>query len=89
MMLTWGINHKRITYDQLSLTQWVQDFTKNLLEEKLVLRRDTMLSYLGDLMEDATDFLWQRTKVAHVVLLCEMERGTVTWEDGDKIDPIR
>ena len=34
-----------------------------------------MISYLWDLMEDATDFSWQGAKAAHAVLLCEMERG--------------
>ena len=40
-------------------------------------------------MEDATDFLWQGAKAAHAVLLCEMERGFLQWEDGDRIDRIR
>ena len=48
-----------------------------------------MVSYLADLMEDATDFSWQGAKAAHAVLMCEMERGTVKWEDGDRIDRIR
>ena len=48
-----------------------------------------MVSYLADLMEDATDFTWQGAKAAHAVLMCEMERGTVQWEDGDQIDRIR
>ena len=52
-------------------------------------RKDTMISYLADLMEDATDFTWQRAKASHAVLLCEMERGTLQWEDGDRIDRIR
>ena len=53
-----GVNRQRVTYDQLSLTQWVQGFCKNILDEKSSQRRDTMVSYLGDLMEDATDFTW-------------------------------
>ena len=48
-----------------------------------------MVAYLGDLMEDATDFLWQGAKAVHAVLLCEMECGTVTWEDQERIDRIR
>ena len=28
-------------------------------------------------------------KAAHAVLLCEMERGSVTWENEDQIDRIR
>ena len=84
-----GINRQRVTYGQLSLTQWVQGFCKNILEEKSSQRRDTMVSYLGDLMEDATDFTWQGAKAAHAVLMCEMERGSLQWEDTDQIDRIR
>ena len=78
-----------VTYDQLSLTQWVQGFCKNILEQKSNFRRDTMVSYLSDLMEDATDFSWQGAKAAHAVLLCEMERWSLTWENGERIDRIR
>ena len=40
-------------------------------------------------MEDATDFSWQGAKAAHAVLLCETERGSLQWEDLDRIDRIR
>ena len=72
-----GANRQRVTYDQLSLTQWVQRFCKNTLEEKSSKTKDTMVSHLSDLMEDATDFTWQGAKAAHAVLMCEMERGTL------------
>ena len=84
-----GVTHQRITYDQLSLTQWVQGFCKNVLEQKSSSRHDTMVSYLSDLMEDAADFSWQGAKAAHAILLCEMERGSLTWENGERIDRIR
>ena len=84
-----GVSRQRVTYDQLSLTQWVQGFCKNILEQKSSDRREIMVSYLGDLMEDATDFSWQGAKAAHAVLLCEMERGSLQWEDLDRIDQIR
>ena len=45
--------------------------------------------YLHDLMEDATDFTWSSAKAAHAVLLCEMERGTVSWSDTNRIGWIR
>ena len=82
-----GVSRQRVTYDQLSLTQWVQGFCKNILEQK---SSDSMImvSYLSDLMEDATDFSWQGAKAAHAVLLCEMERGSLQWEDLDRIDRI-
>ena len=74
-----GVNRQRVTYDQ----------RKNILEEKSSQRRDTMVSYLGDLMEDATDFTWQGANAAHAVLMCEMERVSLQWEDTDRIDRIR
>ena len=48
-----------------------------------------MISYLGDLMEDTLDFSWQGAKAAHAVLLCEMERGSLSWEDTERIDRVR
>ena len=39
-------------------------------------------------MEDATEFTWQGAKAAHAVFMCEMERGTLQWEDTDGIDRI-
>ena len=84
-----GVSRQQVTYDQLSLTQWVQGFCRNVLEERSGSRKDTMISYLTDLMEDATDFSWQGAKASHAVLLCAMKRGALQWEDGDRIDRIR
>ena len=39
-----GINRKRVTYDQLSLIQWVQGFCKNILEEESEKRYHDFLS---------------------------------------------
>ena len=41
-----GQNRTRVTYDQLSLTQFAQGFIKNVLEEKSEKIREKMLSYL-------------------------------------------
>ena len=84
-----GATRQRMNYDQLSLTQWVQGFCRNVLEERDRGRKDIMISYLSDSMEDATDFSWQGTKAAHALLLCEMERGSLQWKDADRIDRIR
>ena len=40
-------------------------------------------------MEDATDFSWHGAKAAHAVLLCEMERGSLQWEDTNQLDRIQ
>ena len=84
-----GANRQRISYDQLSLTQFVQGFSKNILEETDHKIREKMLQYLSELMEDATDFAWASAKAAHAVLLCEMERSSVNWTQTHRIDRIR
>ena len=84
-----GSTKQRISYDQLSLTQFVQGFIKNVLEEENQNYKDSMLQYLADLMEDATDFSWASAKASHAVLLCEMERGALKWSDTPRIDRIR
>ena len=83
-----GATRQRMSYDQLSLTQWVQGFCRNVLEESNRDRRDITIAYLSDLMEDNKDFSWQGSKAAHAVLLCGMEQGSLQWKDGDRIDRI-
>ena len=56
-----------VTYDQLTLTQFIQGFVKNIIDEPDRGCKDWMLYYLGDLMEDATDFSWSNL-VGHAVL---------------------
>ena len=84
-----GSTKQRISYDQLGLTQFVQGFVKNVLEEENQNYKANMLQYLADLMEDATDFSWASAKASHAVLLCEMERGSMKWSDTTRIDRIR
>ena len=59
-----GVSKQRITYDQLNLTQFVQGFAKNILEEQNPNFCESMLQYLADLMEDATDFSWANAKAS-------------------------
>ena len=84
-----GQNRQRLTYDQITMPQFVQGFVKNILDEQNLQNREHMLQYLGDIMEDASDFSWQSAKASHAVLLCEMERGKVTWQDTTRIDRVR
>ena len=84
-----GANRTRVTYDQLNITQWVQGFCRNIMDESNEKTRFQMVQYMSELMEDATDFTWQGAKAAHAVLLCEFERGTVSWRDTNRIERIR
>ena len=84
-----GPSRQRVCYDQLSLPQFVQGFTRNILDETNRDFKEKKLVYLGKLMEDTTDFSWQNAKEAHAVLLCDMEQGSVTWNDTSRIDRMR
>ena len=71
------------------MPQGVMGFCRNIIEEKDWGNRERMLGYMSDLMEDVSDFSWQGAKAVHAILCCEMERGTVTWSDSNRIDKIR
>ena len=51
-----GGNRQRINYDQMSLTHWVHGFGQNILDESSTKHRNVMVAYMGQLMEDTTDF---------------------------------
>ena len=59
-----------MTYDQLSITQWVRGFCQKLLEEKSEKWKDVMIVYLIELLEDTTEFMWENAKASHTVLVC-------------------
>ena len=84
-----GANKTRPTYDDLSITQWVAGFIRCVQEEKQECNRASMLDYLGNLMEDASDFSWEAAKASHAILLTNMEGDRLNWGDTDKIDRIR
>ena len=50
---------------------------------------EKMIQYMGELMEDATDFSWQGAKAAHAVLLCESTSYTLRFltYSPDKLFP--
>ena len=85
-----GLNKERVSYDQLSVTQWVADFGRTMREESDPETRQYMLDYMISLMDDANDFSWISAKASHAVLLCRMEQGEVkSYSDVLAIDRIR
>ena len=84
------LNKERVSYDQLSVTQWVAGFGRTMREETNTELREHMLEYLISLMDDANDFSWISAKASHAVLLCRMEQGEVkSYSDTLAIDRIR
>ena len=84
-----GSKKSRVSYDALTLSQWIAGFSQIIREETCTDTRNHMLDYLTDLMEDSHDFGWQAAKGSHAVLLCRMEDGKVAWDKTSKIDRIR
>ena len=83
-----GKNKSRISYDNLSMCQWVAGFAMIIREEQNLEVKNAMLEYLGKIMEDMQDFSWQSAKASHTVLLCCMKEGKVDWLETVKIDRI-
>ena len=44
---------------------------------------------LASLRDITTDFGWVNAKASHGVMLCKMERGSLTWFDSEHIDRLR
>ena len=85
-----GSSKERVSYDQLSILQWVAGFCPIMREEKNSDSKDFMLDYLVSLLDDAQDFSWEAEKSSHAVLLCRMEQGEIAnYSQVDKIDRIQ
>ena len=84
-----GSTKSRVSYDNLTMAQWVSGFSTIIREEQNVITKNFMLEYLSDIMDDCNDFGWQSGKGAHAVLLCKMEDNNVDWHETSKIDRIR
>ena len=84
-----GSTRARVSYDSLSMGQWVSGFATIIKDEKDPKIKQNMLEYLSEIMEDSHDFGWGAAKGAHAVLLCKMEEGRLDWSDSTKIDRVR
>ena len=84
-----GTIKSRLSYDSLSIFQWVSGFAMIIRDESDIDVKQNMLEYLSEIMDDSHDFGWGAAKGAHAVLLCKMEEGRLNWAETSKIDRIR
>ena len=90
MNISYPVLTRRVSYDQLSVTQWVAGFGRTMREESDPEIKQHMLDYMISLMDDANDFSWVSAKASHAVLLCRMEQGEIrSYSDVMAIDRIR
>ena len=85
-----GLNKERVSYDQLSVTQWAAGFGRTMRDESDPEVRQHMLEYMISLMDDANDFSWILAQASHALLLRRMEQGEVkSYSDVLALDRIR
>ena len=85
-----GSQKERVSYDQLSVIQWVTGFCRIMRDEQNRDIQNSMLDYLIALFDDANDFSWEAAKASHAVLLCRMEQGEIKdYAQVEKIDRVR
>ena len=85
-----GLNKERVSYDQLTMGQWMAGFCRTMRDEPDPKNRACMLDYLIALLDDSNDFSWSAAKSSHAVLLCCMEQGEIEiFSCTDQIDRVR
>ena len=57
-----GPSKSRVSYDSLSIFQWISGFCNIVKEECDPKTKNQMLEYISDLMDDAQDFGWNSAK---------------------------
>ena len=72
-----GSQKERVSYDQLSVVQWVTGFCRIMRDEQNRDIQNSMLDYMIALFDDADDFSWDAAKASHAILLCQMEQGEI------------
>ena len=81
---------ERVSYDQLTMGQWMAVFCRTMREEKSSKNKEAMLDYLVALLDDSNDFSWAAAKASHAVLLCRMEQGEIVdYTQTDLVDRVR
>ena len=81
---------ERVSYDQLTMGQWMAGFCRTMREEKNSKNKQAMLDYLIALLDDSNDFSWAAAKASHAVLLCRMEQGEIVdYTQTDLVDRVR
>ena len=85
-----GNNKERVTYDQLTMGQWVAGSCRTMIDESDKNCKEAMLNYLISLLDDANDFLWSAAKACHRVLLCHMGKGKIKdFTQTEAIDSVK
>ena len=61
-----GSNKERVTYDQLTMGQWMAGFCRAMREETDTNSQNLMLDYLIALLDDSNNFSWASAKASQL-----------------------
>ena len=67
-----GNSKERVTYDQLTMGQWMAGFCRTVRIESDKNYKEAMLNYLISLLDYVNDFSWSAAKACYTVLVCRM-----------------
>ena len=84
-----GTNKTRPSYDVLTITQWVSEFLRCIPDEGCDSTKASMLHYLANLMEDASDHSWDSAIACHVSVLTNIMADRISWHETDKLKRIQ
>ena len=70
-----GEHRRKVTYEALDECQWVLGFLRDRQRQTDPLKRENMIAYLTEIMQDAVDFGFISAKGAHFVLVNQLIEG--------------
>ena len=83
-----GPNRKTVNYDDLSSDQFTLGYLR-IAQRQTPEIKNNMIEHLMKLLQSTLDYNFMTSRGAHAVILQEIERGTLTWNDTDNIEKTR
>ena len=83
-----GPSRKTVQYDDLTSEQFILGYLR-IIQRQNSDTKNIMLNHLTNLLQSTLDFSFEIARGAHAVILQEIERGTLTWQDTEDIERTR
>ena len=80
---------KQSLYDEMTNKQWVQGMLFCILEETDAEIWSQILSYFAILIWNAIELSLGSGRSAHAVVLQEMEKGKLSWDNSDQVEKFK
>ena len=84
-----GASRKPISYDDLNPQQFILGHLITAMAADNITEKDNMINYIIKLLRESIDGSFESSLGAHAIVLQELERGTLTWGDTQKLDELR